>query len=108
MSSNIPISSPYTDSESATVRWAPHHRWLQRKTKKRLTVGAQEALELGHQADLVKLPQEPFVLYSRVKPHDEATGQGCQLEQHTLYGSVTHMFGTAAHPVDEYRHVAEF
>lgn len=73
-----------------------------------LTVGAQEALELGHQADLVKLPQETFVLYSCVKPHDKATGQGCQLQQHTSYGGVTHMFCTTALRVDEYRHVAEF
>lgn len=39
-----------------------------------LTVGAEEALELGHQADQVELPQEAFVLHSCVQPHHEATG----------------------------------
>lgn len=44
-----------------------------------LTVGAEQALKLSNQANEVKLPQEAFVLHSRVQPHDETTGQGCQL-----------------------------
>lgn len=48
-----------------------------------LTVGAEQALKLGYQADQVKLPQEAFVLQSCVQPHHKPTGQGCELEQHT-------------------------
>lgn len=44
-----------------------------------LTVGAEQALKLSNQANEVKLPQEAFVLHSRVQPHGETTGQGCQL-----------------------------
>lgn len=44
-----------------------------------LTVGAEEAFELGHQAHQVKLLQEGFVLHSGVQLHDEAAGQGRQL-----------------------------
>lgn len=39
-----------------------------------LTVGAEKALKLGHQANQVKLPQEAFVLHSCIQPHDKTTG----------------------------------
>lgn len=39
-----------------------------------LTVGAEEALKLGQQANQVKLLQEAFVLHSCIQPHDKTTG----------------------------------
>lgn len=39
-----------------------------------LTVGAEEALKLGQQANQVKLLQKAFVLHSCVQPHDKTTG----------------------------------
>lgn len=44
-----------------------------------LTVGAEETLKLGHQADQVELPQEALVLHSCIQPHDKTTGEGCEL-----------------------------
>lgn len=52
-----------------------------------LTVGAEQALKLSNQANEVKLPQEAFVLHSCVQPHDETTGQGCQ-----LFNTQTHKY----------------